>query len=71
MKPTPLQVIAKELYIWSRLEHRHILPIIGFTFGGDEKFPSLITDWMENGTIIEYLNKHPEVSNLEMVIVFS
>ena len=64
---TLLQAMGKELYIWSRLKHRNVLPIIGFTLDGNQKFPSLITEWMDNGTILDYLNKHPDVSNFEIV----
>ncbi|EJC99172.1 kinase-like protein, partial [Fomitiporia mediterranea MF3/22] len=57
----------KELYIWSRLDHTNILQLQGFVLEGD--YPVVIAEWMENGTLREYLQKRTDCSVEDMVIL--
>ncbi|EJD03396.1 kinase-like protein, partial [Fomitiporia mediterranea MF3/22] len=56
----------KELYIWSRLSHENVLPLQGFAL--DKGFPIVISEWMANGTLREYLKKHPGCSVEDMIL---
>ncbi|KLO14121.1 kinase-like protein [Schizopora paradoxa] len=47
--------LAKEIRIWITLDHENVLPLLGFTADGDHKAPSLISEWMENGTMNDYM----------------
>ncbi|KAL5521668.1 hypothetical protein ACEPAF_2416 [Sanghuangporus sanghuang] len=58
--------LTKELYIWSKLNNRRILPLDGF-FLEDNNYPSLVSRWMENGTVLKYLEAHPEADLLRLV----
>jgi len=45
------------------LEHRNIIPFLGVT-----TIPlQLISEWMPNGELIEYIKKHPSVDRLRLV----
>jgi len=43
--------LEKEIRIWTTLKHAHVLPLLGYVFEGQHKTPSLISVWMENGTL--------------------
>ncbi|KEP50817.1 tyrosine kinase domain protein [Rhizoctonia solani 123E] len=49
-----LERTARELYVWSKCAHPNLVPLIGMAqFRGQI---SLISPWMENGTISQYLS---------------
>ncbi|KAI5115200.1 hypothetical protein M0805_005348 [Coniferiporia weirii] len=50
--------LVKELYIWTKLDHLYVLPLHGFFFE-DNNYPSLVSAWMENGTVLTYLESYP------------
>ncbi|KAH8114408.1 kinase-like domain-containing protein [Phellopilus nigrolimitatus] len=58
--------LARELRIWSGLHHPNVLPLLGFTID-DGVYPALISSWMTNGTVIQYLKENPTSSKLSMV----
>ncbi|KIL59847.1 hypothetical protein M378DRAFT_969685 [Amanita muscaria Koide BX008] len=54
--------MKRELLLWSKLNHPHILPLIGIAcIEGDANLPALISPWMENGNIMEYLQQNPSL----------
>ncbi|KAL5522769.1 hypothetical protein ACEPAG_8787 [Sanghuangporus baumii] len=53
------KLLRKELFVWSKLRHANILPLLGFVKEGD--YPSVISEWMENGTIKQYMKSSPSV----------
>ncbi|TDL16161.1 kinase-like protein [Rickenella mellea] len=59
--------IALELRIWSDLEHPNVLPLLGFTldFG---PHPVFVTEWMSNGTVLDYVKANPAASVLQLSI---
>ncbi|KAH8115011.1 kinase-like domain-containing protein, partial [Phellopilus nigrolimitatus] len=57
--------LAREVYVWSGLDHPNILPFCGYMLEG--KFPSLISEWTENGTVKKYLERHPDHDLLPLV----
>ncbi|THH07806.1 hypothetical protein EW145_g3134 [Phellinidium pouzarii] len=61
-----LRLLAKEIRVWSKLGHRNILPLLGYLVEGE--YPSLISEWMENGTVSTYINEHPECDVLHMTL---
>lgn len=54
-----IQGFVRETQIWSELEHRNILPFIGYTLEIRDglHFMSLVSEWMENGTVLDYVKK--------------
>lgn len=60
-----LQRFHKEAVLWKRLAHKNILPVLGVS--RDLAEFCLISPWMENGCIMNYLRKNPHVNPIELV----
>ncbi|KAH8115061.1 kinase-like domain-containing protein [Phellopilus nigrolimitatus] len=58
--------LAREICVWSGLNHPNILPFCGYLLEGN--FLSLISEWMENGTVRRYLERRPDLDLLPLVI---
>ena len=63
---TSFKKLAKEIYIWSKLKSTRILSLEGF-YLEDNSYPSLVSRWMENGTILKYLESSPNADLLKLV----
>ncbi|KAH7333840.1 kinase-like domain-containing protein [Rhizoctonia solani] len=50
-----LKRATRELYFWSGCKHRNILPLLGFAVLDGNL--AIISPWVENGSVIEYLKK--------------
>ena len=53
--------------IWLGLGHPYLLPLIGIS---RELFPpkiALVTPWMKNGNVLQYLEKNPRINRLHLV----
>lgn len=57
------QDFSREVLIWSRLSHPNVLQFLGANKG---LFPSfcLISPWMKNGNLRDYIKHHPEHDRL-------
>jgi len=51
--------LANEVLIWAELNHQYVLPLLGFLVEGEEVLPSLISEWMERGTVDVYMQEFP------------
>ncbi|KAL5513537.1 hypothetical protein ACEPAH_3936 [Sanghuangporus vaninii] len=58
--------LVKEIRVWSGLYHRNVLPLLGYVIEGE--YPSLISEWMENGTVSRYMREHPKTDLLQMIL---
>lgn len=60
--------MAREMGIWAKLNHVNVLPFLGFILKND--YPSLVSEWIDNGTVLEYLKNNPlcDVINLVCLI---
>ena len=59
------QRLFQEIVIWRRLSHPNVLPVLGVS---QDPFPlCLITEWMLDGSIVDFTAKHPEVNRLRLV----
>ncbi|KAG8791764.1 hypothetical protein FRC12_008185 [Ceratobasidium sp. 428] len=57
---------ARELYAWSRCNHPNVLPLLGLVrFEGQIRMVSL---WMENGSLPQYLKKHHDADRYDMSV---
>ena len=66
-----LQECCQEAVIWKQLKHNHILPFIGVNTELFSPSFCLISPWMSNGNVIDYLRqlekvKHSNVSQLAL-----
>ncbi|KAG9081613.1 hypothetical protein FRC07_014469, partial [Ceratobasidium sp. 392] len=58
------QRAARELYTWSKCQHVNVLPLLGLVlFQGQIR---MVSHWMENGSLPDYLKKHPELDRCDM-----
>ena len=58
--PSSFQKLCKEVVIWKRLSHKHcyILPFLGVT---STYPPSMVSEWMNNGYMTEYVRANPGI----------
>ncbi|KZT39863.1 kinase-like protein [Sistotremastrum suecicum HHB10207 ss-3] len=61
-----LRQLKREITLQERLKHENILPFLGVSMDfGD--LPSPISEWMANGTVLQYLKKNPQASRLDFL----
>ena len=51
--------------MWSAFRHPNVLPLLGVTMTGP-RF-AMVSQWMANGNINEFVKVHPEADRLELV----
>jgi hypothetical protein len=53
--------------VWKELEHPNILPFLGVDM--TLRYPSccLISPWMKNGNVLEFIKAHPTTDRLALV----
>ncbi|CAE6535076.1 unnamed protein product [Rhizoctonia solani] len=62
-----LKRAARELFYWSRMEHRNIHQLIGvIIFRGE--YLGMVSEWMDNGNLHTYLRKHPGADRHQLCI---
>jgi len=62
-----LQRFCREGVAWKHLRHPNILPLIGVTVS-NQRF-AMVSSWMENGNINEFVEKDRHVNRIELVRV--
>lgn len=64
LAPCDAQIFTREMQVWSKLKDEHILPFKGYIHQEEEGriFISLVSEWMENGTVIEYLKARKDAN---------
>ncbi|KAG8727811.1 hypothetical protein FRC12_022204, partial [Ceratobasidium sp. 428] len=58
--------IAREIYAWSKLKHPNVIELIGFSTFRDRI--SIVSPWMENGTLPAYISKNPQADRFELCV---
>ncbi len=66
----PLQNLGREVRLWSKLNHPNVLPLLGYCLEGPKSIPNLVSEWMKNGTVIDYMKDRP-FNAFEMCIMVS
>ena len=51
--------------MWSALRHPNVLPLLGATMTGTQFV--MVSEWMENGNIKEFVEAHPDTDRLGLV----
>ncbi|KAG6820427.1 hypothetical protein H0H93_000673 [Arthromyces matolae] len=57
---------AHEVDLWKDLSHENILPFLGVSQLPNSPIPALLSPWMDNGTLEDYLETSPLVDHLEL-----
>jgi len=60
-----VQRFCKEVVTWRTLRHPNVLPLIGVMM--TETQFAMVSDWMENGNINEFVKANPDANRLELV----
>ncbi|CUA70836.1 Lissencephaly-1 homolog [Drosophila willistoni] [Rhizoctonia solani] len=62
-----LKRAARELYCWSRMDHPNIHRLQGVIMLRDQ-YLGMVSEWMENGNLHEYLRRYPDVGRFELCV---
>jgi len=60
-----MQRFCKEVITWKALHHPNVLPLLGVTMV--DKHFAMVSEWMENGSINQYIMVHRDVNRFELV----
>ncbi|KDQ07891.1 hypothetical protein BOTBODRAFT_139568, partial [Botryobasidium botryosum FD-172 SS1] len=52
--------------VWRRLRHPNVLPFLGWHQRGSTTY--LVSLWMENGHVSDFVQKHPEADSLQLLV---
>ena len=63
------QTFCKEVVTWKTLRHPNVLPLLGVTMG--EGLFAMVSDWMINGNINEFIKAHRDTNRFELVGFYS
>ena len=59
------QVFCGEVLVWKRISHHNIVPFFGVS---EAHVPlSMVSEWMPNGNVRDYVRNNPERSRLQLV----
>ncbi|KLO08225.1 kinase-like protein [Schizopora paradoxa] len=61
--------LGKEIKIWAALHHANVLPFLGFLVEGDNMAPSLVSEWMANGTLFHFMKRIPRAGIIARIIL--
>ena len=50
---------------WKHLCHQNVLPLLGVKMCNDQFV--MVSEWMDNGNIIEFIEAHRDVNRFELV----
>ncbi len=59
--------MRRESIVWKQLRHNNILPFIGVDNVTIPGIYCLISPWMDNSTVLHYLENHPDADRLTCV----
>ncbi|CAE7229951.1 unnamed protein product [Rhizoctonia solani] len=62
-----LKRAARELHLWSRMNHPHIHRLKGVILFRDQ-YLGMVSEWMDNGNLHDFLLKHPEADRYQLCI---
>ena len=60
-----MQRFCKEVIRWKSLNHPNVLPLLGVKM--DERQFVMVSGWMENGNINEFIRSHEDDDRFELV----
>lgn len=53
--------------MWRHLRHPNVLPLFAATFDKEAVRFALVSKWMDNGNINEFIKKHDNVNRAQLV----
>jgi len=62
------QRLLREFRVWSKVNHRNIMPLLGITYDFDRpNTPCLVSPYYRHSTIVNYLKERPRINKLALV----
>ncbi|KAG8717056.1 hypothetical protein FRC08_008262 [Ceratobasidium sp. 394] len=61
-----MRLIAREIHAWAKCDHENVLELFGLTQHRGKL--AVVSPWMENGNLRQYLTKNPDVDRLDLCI---
>lgn len=61
------QRLCREVIIWKRLSHPNVLPLLGVSVSKNPQYFRIVSEWMPNGNVTEYVGSNPEANRLHLV----
>ncbi|KAJ1305009.1 hypothetical protein OPQ81_000052 [Rhizoctonia solani] len=62
---TALKHAAREIHTWSQMKHKNIHQLVGVMMF-KEYYIGMVSEWMDNGNLHEYMLKHPQLDRYQM-----
>ena len=59
------KIFCKEAVMWRRISHPNIVPFLGVS--ATHTPLSMVSEWMPNGNVRDYVGKNPDTSRLQLV----
>lgn len=65
---TLIRRLCREVQVWETLKHPNVVPFFGISFDFDRPdMPCMVSPWLSNGNIIEFLKKGPDFDKLVLI----
>jgi hypothetical protein len=61
------QLFYKEAIVWKSLQHPNVMPLLGVSVGGTQFKFGMVSKWMGNGNINEFVEAHRDVNRFKLV----
>ena len=61
------QTFCAEALVWHRVQHRHVMPFIGVCVIEFAPQYALVSPWMKNGNMSDYIRKEPSCDRISLV----
>lgn len=62
------QKFCCEVVLWKQFKHPNLLPLVGARKASHSLI--MVSEWMEHGTIMDFIIAHPETNRLRLVSIF-
>ncbi|KXN91592.1 Serine/threonine-protein kinase HT1, partial [Leucoagaricus sp. SymC.cos] len=62
-----VKVFLREAVLWSHLLHPNVLPLYGIFQPNNQGAIGLVSPWMPNGNMLEYLEKNPNTPRMPLI----
>ena len=70
-RSTFIQQLCREVIGWKHLAHPNIFPLLGISMSADPSHLLVLSQWMHNGNVMEYVRFNPKANRLRMVSLFA
>ncbi|KAG9097249.1 GTP-binding protein Rho1 [Ceratobasidium sp. UAMH 11750] len=61
-----MRLIAREIHAWAKCDHENVLELFGLTQHRGKL--AVVSPWMENGNLRQYLTKNPDADRLDLCL---